>query len=117
MTLKYLPHTRTSLKDAGLSEGWLHEQIKNNPAILGLGELSLLGHEKVLQAGGRLDILLVDEAEETRYETEIMLGATDPSHIIRCIEYWDIERRRYPHGKRALCGVWASAARGCSVEP
>ena len=26
----------------------------------------------------------------------VMLGATDPSHIIRTIEYWDIERRRYP---------------------
>ena len=25
-----------------------------------------------------------------------MLGATDASHIIRTIEYWDIERRRYP---------------------
>jgi hypothetical protein len=25
-----------------------------------------------------------------------MLGATNPSHIMRCIEYWDIERRRYP---------------------
>jgi hypothetical protein len=25
-----------------------------------------------------------------------MLGATDPSHIMRTIEYWDIERRRYP---------------------
>lgn len=96
MTLKYLPHTRTSLKEAGLSEAWLHEQIKNDPSILGLGELSLLGHEKVLQAGGRLDILLYDSDEETRYETEIMLGATDPSHIVRCIEYWDIERRRYP---------------------
>jgi hypothetical protein len=23
--------------------------------------------------------------------------ATDESHIIRCIEYWDVERRRYPH--------------------
>ena len=27
---------------------------------------------------------------------EIMLGATDPSHIIRTIEYWDSERKRYP---------------------
>lgn len=26
-----------------------------------------------------------------------MLGMTDESHIIRCIEYWDVERRRYPH--------------------
>lgn len=25
-----------------------------------------------------------------------MLGRTDESHIIRCIEYWDIERRRFP---------------------
>ena len=25
-----------------------------------------------------------------------MLGQTDASHVIRCIEYWDIERRRYP---------------------
>lgn len=26
----------------------------------------------------------------------MQLGSTDPSHIIRTIEYWDIERRRYP---------------------
>ena len=25
------------------------------------------------------------------YETDVQLGATDPSHIIRTIEYWDIE--------------------------
>ena len=33
---------------------------------------------------------------DTRYEVEIQLGATDESHIIRTIEYWDIERKRYP---------------------
>ena len=27
---------------------------------------------------------------------EIQLGRTDESHIIRTIEYWDIERKRYP---------------------
>ncbi|MBK9509859.1 MAG: hypothetical protein IPO04_10520 [Cytophagaceae bacterium] len=27
---------------------------------------------------------------------EIMLGETDPSHIIRSIEYWDNEKRKYP---------------------
>jgi predicted transport protein len=27
---------------------------------------------------------------------ELQLGATDESHIIRTIEYWDIERKRYP---------------------
>ncbi len=27
---------------------------------------------------------------------ELHLGATDASHIIRTIEYWDLEKRRYP---------------------
>ena len=30
------------------------------------------------------------------YEVEIMLGETDESHIIRTIEYWDNEKRRWP---------------------
>ena len=30
------------------------------------------------------------------YEIEIQLGATDPRHIIRTIEYWDTEKKRYP---------------------
>jgi hypothetical protein len=41
-------------------------------------------------------MLLFDEDNNRRYEVEIMLGSTDPSHIVRTIEYWDIERRRYP---------------------
>jgi len=47
---------------------------------------------------GRLDLLLEDPDPEaaTRYEVEIQLGATDESHIIRTVEYWDIERKRYP---------------------
>jgi len=40
--------------------------------------------------------LLVNPEENLRYEVEIQLGATNESHIIRTIEYWDIERRRYP---------------------
>src|ERR1700704_4732422 len=31
-----------------------------------------------------------------RYEVEVQLGPTDEAHIIRTIEYWDIERKRYP---------------------
>lgn len=42
-----------------------------------------------------MDLLLFD-GDSTRYEVKLMLGAIDPSHIIRCIEYWDSERRRYP---------------------
>lgn len=53
---------------------------------------------RVQVGAGRLDMLLTDADADgaPRYEVEIMLGPTDPSHIIRTIEYWDIERRRYP---------------------
>lgn len=30
------------------------------------------------------------------YEVEVMLGETDETHIIRTIEYWDNEKRRWP---------------------
>ena len=45
---------------------------------------------------GRLDLLLQDADTYKRYEVELQLGATDESHIIRTIEYWDLERKRYP---------------------
>jgi hypothetical protein len=38
-----------------------------------------------------------DAETETYYEVEVMLGALDESHIIRTIEYWDVERQRRPH--------------------
>ena len=31
-----------------------------------------------------------------RYEVELQLGSTDETHIIRTLEYWDVERKRYP---------------------
>ena len=45
---------------------------------------------------GRLDLLLQDPDTQRRYEVEVQLGSTDESHIIRTIEYWDIEKKRYP---------------------
>lgn len=40
--------------------------------------------------------MLEDPEDNTRYEVELQLGTVDESHIIRTIEYWDLERRRYP---------------------
>jgi hypothetical protein len=40
--------------------------------------------------------LFQDPESNLRYEVEIQLGKTDESHIIRTIEYWDLERKRYP---------------------
>jgi hypothetical protein len=86
-----------SIRNCGYDENWLQEKISNDPRILGLGELELVKREKSQSSGGRLDLLLTDSEDNSMmYEVEAMLGETDPSHIIRTIEYWDLERWRYP---------------------
>ena len=87
-----------SLEDhLGVNEKWLQERLVESPELLGLGgELVALRTEIKQPSGGRLDLLLGDSQAGVRYEVEIQLGALDESHIIRTIEYWDIERRRYP---------------------
>jgi len=94
---KYTPHQKVVLrKHQTLNEAWLHDRICDDPSILGLGDVRVLARERPLTGGGRLDMLLLDDENGRRYEVEVQLGATDPSHIIRAIEYWDLERRRYP---------------------
>ena len=78
-----------------IKEDHIQQFIFDNPQVLGLGDLTPIRREKTQPAGGRLDILMADD-NDTRYEIEIQLGATDPSHIIRTIEYWDNEKKRYP---------------------
>jgi hypothetical protein len=88
---------RISLKrDATLNENWVQSRIAADPAILGLGELVLRDRERIQPKAGRLDLLLQNPETKRRYEVEIQLGATDETHIIRTIEYWDIERKLYP---------------------
>jgi hypothetical protein len=88
---------KINLKDHPiLNEHWLQDIIAKDPEILGLGDLILKDKERKQPRAGRLDILLQDAEINKRYEVEIQLGKTDESHIIRTIEYWDIERKRYP---------------------
>ncbi|MEO1009148.1 MAG: hypothetical protein AAFX79_11320 [Planctomycetota bacterium] len=97
MTIQYTPHEKLSLRrHPALNEAWLHDRICEDPGVLGLGDVRVLDRERSLTGGGRLDLLLFDDDNDRRYEVEIQLGASDPSHIIRSIEYWDLERRRYP---------------------
>jgi hypothetical protein len=79
-----------------LNEKWVQEVIAEDPSILGLGDLILKDKERIHPKAGRLDLLLQDADSKRRYEVEIQLGKVDESHIIRTIEYWDIERKRYP---------------------
>src|SRR6266496_3909931 len=73
----------------------LHDR-SSDPSLLGLGDLVLKDRERLHPKAGRLNLLLQDAEANRRYEVEIQLGATDESHIVRTIEYWDIERKRYP---------------------
>ncbi|MBI4229604.1 MAG: hypothetical protein HY608_02090 [Planctomycetes bacterium] len=78
-----------------LNERWVQDRIAEDPSILGLGEVVLKARERSQPGAGRLDLLLEDADGEMRYKVEIQLGGTNASHIIRTLEYWDAERRRY----------------------
>ena len=93
----YQPNRRISLKKhPEISEKFVQQKLVEDPGLLNLGEVDVKDVERMQPHAGRLDMLLYDAETNTRYEVELQLGPTDESHIIRTIEYWDIERRRYP---------------------
>lgn len=96
-TVEFKKSTVVSLKSHPIyNEKWLQERIAEDPSLLGLGDLTVKDVERRQPRAGRLDLLLSDPETGTRFEVEIQLGATDEAHIIRTIEYWDIEKSRYP---------------------
>lgn len=96
MSLELKKVASVELRSLGLDEKWLQDRIRDDPTLLGLGELEIAGREHRQPIGGRIDFLMHDAEAETYYEVEVMLGALDESHIIRSVEYWDIERQRRP---------------------
>jgi len=94
--IKLISPKKISLKNhPQLSETWLQDVLAKSPEMLGLGELELKDKERKHPKAGRLDLLFQSPSKK-RYEVEVQLGKLDESHIIRTIEYWDIERKRYP---------------------
>lgn len=92
----YKPKPLSLKQHLVINEKWVQEQIATDPTILGLGDLVLKDKERIHPQAGRLDLLFQDRNTNRRYEIELQLGKTDETHIIRTIEYWDIERKRYP---------------------
>jgi hypothetical protein len=80
----------------GHNEFWLRDIIYKDPSILGLGDLQTVTKEITQSRGGRLDLLLKNPTDDSMYEVELQLGATDESHIIRTIEYWDNCKKLWP---------------------
>ncbi|EPF5123459.1 hypothetical protein ACSSUI_003439 [Vibrio cholerae] len=99
---KYTKPEKVNLKnDPSYNEKWVQNIIAEDPSILGLGDLILKDKERAHSDAGRLDLLCQDSESNKRYEIEIQLGKTDESHIIRTIEYWDLEKKRYPQYEHA----------------
>lgn len=95
--VNYVKPEMISLKgNPDLNEKWVQKIIAEDPSVLGLGEVNIKDAERLQPSGGRLDLLLHDPEANRRYEVELQLGSSDESHIIRTIEYWDYERRRFP---------------------
>ncbi len=95
--MSYVKFEKISIKNhPELNERWVQDRIAEDPAILGLGDVVLKDKERIQPRAGRLDLLFQDAESNHRYEVEVQLGNTDESHVIRTIEYWDIERKRYP---------------------
>ena len=86
-----------TIRECGYDEHWLRDRIFDDPAILGLGDLQAVMKERTQSQGGRLDLLLSNpDEDDSMFEVELQHGATNESHIIRTIEYWDCEKRRWP---------------------
>jgi hypothetical protein len=97
MNDRYIKPERLWLQEhPNLTERWVQGLIAADPSILGLGDLVLRDRERRQPQAGRLDLLLQEADTQKRYEVELQLGSTDETHIIRTIEYWDVERKRYP---------------------
>jgi hypothetical protein len=85
---KFVLGKRISLKNnPEYNETWVEGLIKQHPSLLGLSDkVEYLSSQITNSNGGRLDLILKDD--ETIYSVELMLGALDETHIVRCLDYW-----------------------------
>ncbi len=96
--MEFKKFAAVDMRKKGISEASIESLIAEQPEILGLGDdLVLVDRQRQQPGAGRLDLLLQDADQTRRWEVELQLGKTDESHIIRVLEYWDIERKRYPN--------------------
>ena len=87
-----------SLKDReDLSERWVEDQLVDNPAILGLGEVEIRGRQRNQPKAGRLNLLLEDTENKKRYEVELQSKSAT-----RCAVHTAVEKpyASAPHASR-----------------
>jgi hypothetical protein len=60
MSLELKKVATVELRAVGLDEKWLQDRIKDDPGLLGLGDLEIAGREHRQPVGGRIDFLMRD---------------------------------------------------------
>src|SRR5258708_19644447 len=75
--------TSVSLREAGVTESWLENEIEKDPTMLRLGEVTIIERQRRQEKAGRLDLLLEDDSGDKRYEVELLLGPPNESHLAR----------------------------------
>lgn len=77
----------------------IQKEIEQESELLGLGKMTLEAREK-RQINGRLDLQFKGcDDSKTRYEVELQLGKLNNDHLLRCVHYWNHERRKCPQFK------------------
>lgn len=101
--------TPTTIREQGHDEFWLHDLLVENPALMGLGDVTIEGQELHGLDGGNLDILAA--TEDTYYSVEVQLGEVDPSHSFRVFDYWARDRA-HRKGKAHVAVLIVESAAG-----
>ncbi len=92
-----MERNKISLKNHPIiKEKSIQDIIANNPEIIGLGNLKLVGKETNQKNAGRIDLLFQEKDSNKIYEVEIQLGRLNESHLLRAVGYWNIERKNSP---------------------
>jgi hypothetical protein len=85
----------STVADLGKDEAWLQEWLKEEPARLGLGELSVADGEPVQDDDGNPAFLAADD-DDRFFSVDVRLGELDASHGFQLLDNWARNRVRHP---------------------
>jgi hypothetical protein len=94
-TLNIVSGAVSTVADLGKDEAWLQEWLKEEPARLGLGELSVADGEPVQDDDGNPAFLAADD-DDRFFSVDVRLGELDASHGFQLLDNWARNRIRHP---------------------
>lgn len=84
----------STVAELGKDEAWLQSWLKEDPARLGLGELSMADGDPVQDEDGNPAFLATDD--ERYFSVDVQLGEVDASHGFQVLDNWARNRVRHP---------------------